>query len=179
MEKDFKIFGDKNFSDLSQEIYENSKLKKTQIDLLIQEVHGYIQGIEDIAVVGPILKELLDVGVKNDDNLLKLATVFQRIMMKSGKDESDIGLLSDDEKQQLMDSLEDAASDIQKKPDETSIDKIIECVSRITSIIKPFSGAFAIKAFWSGKKRIPPSAPTATMNKIILSRCWRGLVIAR
>jgi len=124
MEKDFKIFGDKNFSDLSQEIYENSKLKKTQIELLVQEVHGYIQGIEDVAVVGPILKELLDVGVKNDDNLLKLATVFQRIMMKSGKDESDIGLLSDDEKQQLMDSLEDAASDIQKKQDETSIDKI-------------------------------------------------------
>jgi len=124
MEKDFKIFGDKNFSDLSQEIYENSKLKKTQIELLVQEVHGYIQGIEDIAVVGPILKELLDVGVKNDDNLLKLATVFQRIMMKSGKDESDIGLLSDDEKQQLMDSLEDAATEIQKKQDETSIEKI-------------------------------------------------------
>ena len=124
MEKDFKIFGDKNFSDLSQEIYENSKLKKTQIELLVQEVHGYIQGIEDIAVVGPILKELLDVAVKNDDNLLKLATVFQRIMAKAGTDESDIGLLSDDEKQQLMDSLEDAATEIQKKQDETSIDKI-------------------------------------------------------
>ena len=126
MEKDFKIFGDKNFSDLSQEIYENSKLKKTQIELLVQEVHGYIQGIEDIAVVGPILKELLDVGVKNDDNLLKLSTLFQRIMAKAGTDESDIGLLSDDEKQQLLDSLEDAASEIQKKSDETSIEKIRE-----------------------------------------------------
>ena len=124
MEKDFKIFGDKNFSDLSQEIYENSKLKKTQIELLVQEVHGYIQGIEDIAVVGPILKELLDVGVKNDDNLLKLATVFQRIMAKTGNNDDDISLLSDDEKQQLMDSLEDAATEIQKKQDETSIDKI-------------------------------------------------------
>ena len=126
MEKDFKIFGDKNFSDLSQEIYENSKLKKTQIELLVQEVHGYIQGIEDIAVVGPILKELLDVGVKNDDNLLKLATVFQRIMAKAGNNDDDISLLSDDEKQQLMDSLEDAATEIQKKQDETSIDKIRE-----------------------------------------------------
>jgi len=126
MEKDFKIFGDKNFSDLSQEIYENSKLKKTQIELLVQEVHGYIQGIEDIAVVGPILKELLDVGVKNDDNLLKLATVFQRIMAKAGTDESDVALLSDDEKQQLLDSLEDAATEIQKKSDETSIEEIRE-----------------------------------------------------
>ena len=118
MEKDIKIFGDKNFSDLSQEIYENSKLKKTQIDLLIQEVHGYIQGIEDIAIVGPIIKELMDVGIKNDDNLVKLATLYQRIMSKQPIDDSDINLLSEEEKEQLMASLEDVSNDLQKKRDE-------------------------------------------------------------
>ena len=124
MEKDFKIFDNKNFSDLSKEIYENSKLKKTQIDLLIQEVHGYIQGIEDIAIVGPVLKELFDVAVKNDDNLLKLATVIQRIMSKHQFDDSDVSLLSDTEKQELMDSLEDAATELQKKSDDIDMDKI-------------------------------------------------------
>ena len=125
MEKDFNIFDDKNFSDLSKEIYENSKLKKTQIDILIQEVHGYIQGIEDIAIVGPVLKELFDVAVKNDDNLLKLATVIQRIMSKHQTiDDSDIGLLSDEEKEELMASLEDAAITLQKKSDEIDIGKI-------------------------------------------------------
>ena len=118
MEKDFNIFGDKNFSDLSQEIYENNKLKKTQIDLLIQEVHGYIQGIEDIAIVGPIIKELMDVGIKNDDNLVKLATIYQRIMSKQSVDESDVGFLSEEEKEQLMATLEDVSSDLQKKSDE-------------------------------------------------------------
>ena len=118
MEKDIKIFGDKNFSDLSQEIYENSKLKKTQIDLLIQEVHGYIQGIEDIAIVGPIIKELMDVGIKNDDNLVKLATIYQRIISKQPIDDSDINLLSDEEKEQLMATLEDVSNDLQKKRDE-------------------------------------------------------------
>ena len=118
MENDIKIFGDKNFSDLSQEIYENNKLKKTQIDLLIQEVHGYIQGIEDIAIVGPIIKELMDVGIKNDDNLVKLATLYQRIMSKQTVDDSDVGLLSEEEKEQLMASLEDVAEDLQKKKDE-------------------------------------------------------------
>ena len=118
MEKDFKIFGDKNFSDLSQEIYENNKVKKTQIDLLIQEVHGYIQGIEDIAIVGPIIKELMDVGIKNDDNLVKLATLYQRIMSKQTVDESDVGFLSEEEKEQLMASLEDVAEDLQKKRDD-------------------------------------------------------------
>ena len=118
MDNDIKIFGDKNFSDLSQEIYENNKLKKTQIDLLIQEVHGYIQGIEDIAIVGPIIKELMDVGIKNDDNLVKLATLYQRIMSKQSVDESDVGLLSEEEKEQLMASLEDVAEDLQKKKDD-------------------------------------------------------------
>ena len=118
MENDFNIFGDKNFSDLSQEIYENNKLKKTQIDLLIQEVHGYIQGIEDIAIVGPIIKELMDVGIKNDDNLVKLATIYQRIMSKQPIDDSDVGLLSEEEKEQLMATLEDVTTDLQKKSDE-------------------------------------------------------------
>ena len=118
MDNDIKIFGDKNFSDLSQEIYENNKLKKTQIDLLIQEVHGYIQGIEDIAIVGPIIKELMDVGIKNDDNLVKLATLYQRIMSKQTVDESDAGFLSEEEKEQLMASLEDVAEDLQKKRDD-------------------------------------------------------------
>ena len=124
MEKDFKIFDNKNFSDLSKEIYENSKLKKTQIDLLIQEVHGYIQGIEDIAIVGPVLKELFDVAVKNDDNLLKLATVIQRIMNKRADDDSDISLLSDAEKEELMNTLEDTAAELQKKSDGIDMDKI-------------------------------------------------------
>ena len=98
MEKDFNIFDGKNFSDLSKEIYDNSKLKKTQLDLLIQEVHGYIQGIEDIALVGPIIKELFDASIKNDDNLLKLATVIQRIMNKQVDAVDDTSLLSEDEK---------------------------------------------------------------------------------
>ena len=118
MENDYKIFGDKNFSDLSEEIYENTKLKKTQIDLLIQEVHGYIQGIEDIAVVGPIIKELMDVGIRNDDNLVKLATIYQRIMSKQTIDDGGAALLSEEEKEQLMATLEDVTTDLQKKKDE-------------------------------------------------------------
>ena len=124
MEKDFNIFDDKKFSDLSKEIYENSKLKKTQIDLFIEEVHSYIQGIEDIAIVGPVLKELFDVAVKNDDNLLKLATVIQRIMNKQADIVDDASLLTDDEKQELMDTLEEAAADLQDKSDEIQMDKI-------------------------------------------------------
>ncbi len=131
MEKDFNIFDGKNFSDLSKEIYDNSKLKKTQLDLLIQEVHGYIQGIEDIALVGPIIKELFDASIKNDDNLLKLATVIQRIMNKQADAVDDTSLLSEDEKEELMASLEDAAAALQNKSDEiqSSMTKVRKQVS--------------------------------------------------
>jgi|TARA_A100001515_G_scaffold141824_1_gene139361 hypothetical protein len=131
MEKDFNIFDGKNFSDLSKEIYDNSKLKKTQLDLLIQEVHGYIQGIEDIALVGPIIKELFDASIKNDDNLLKLATVIQRIMNKQADAVDDTSLLSEDEKEELMASLEDAAASLQNKSDEiqSSMTKVRKQVS--------------------------------------------------
>ena len=131
MEKDFNIFDGKNFSDLSKEIYDNSKLKKTQLDLLIQEVHGYIQGIEDIALVGPIIKELFDATIKNDDNLLKLATVIQRIMNKQADTVDDTSLLSEDEKEELMASLEDAAASLQNKSDEiqSSMTKVRKQVS--------------------------------------------------
>ena len=131
MEKDFNIFDGKNFYDLSKEIYDNSKLKKTQLDLLIQEVHGYIQGIEDIALVGPIIKELFDASIKNDDNLLKLATVIQRIMNKQADAVDDTSLLSEDEKEELMASLEDAAASLQNKSDEiqSSMTKVRKQVS--------------------------------------------------
>ena len=60
----------------------------------------------------------MDVGIKNDDNLVKLATLYQRIMSKQPLDDSDISLLSEEEKEQLMASLEDVADDLQKKKDE-------------------------------------------------------------
>ena len=65
-------------------------------------------------------------AVKNDDNLLKLATVIQRIMNKRADDDSDISLLSDAEKEELMNTLEDTAAELQKKSDDIDISKIKE-----------------------------------------------------
>ena len=52
------------------------------------------------------------------DNLLKLATVIQRIMNKQVDAVDDTSLLSEDEKEELMASLEDAAASLQGKSDE-------------------------------------------------------------
>ena len=115
---DIEIFEGKTFQDLTKDIYENSKNKKLQLDLLMQEVHGLINGIDDLVVVGPIIKELMDVSVKNDEHLVKLASVLQRIITRSqGGSDDDSLALSEQEKEELIQSLQETATDLQKESD--------------------------------------------------------------
>ena len=114
-----KMFDGKSFEDLAKDIYDNQKLKKTQIDLLIQELHSFIQTAEDALMIAPIIKEYFDVSVKNDEHLVKLASVVQRYISKSNEsksNENEFGL-SDNEKAELMSTLQTTVSDLQKESD--------------------------------------------------------------
>ena len=115
--KENVIFDGKSFQDLTKDIYENSKNKKLQIDLLIQEVHGMITTIDDAVMVAPIIKEYMDVSVKNDEHLVKLAGVLQRIISKSSGADDESMLLSDAEKEELMGTLQDTVQDLQNESD--------------------------------------------------------------
>ena len=112
-----EIFEGKTFQDLTKDIYENSQKKKLQIDLLIQEVHGMITNINDVVMVAPIIKEFMDVSVKNDEHLVKLAGVLQRILVKTTGATDETMLLSDSEKEDLMLTLQDTVTDLQKESD--------------------------------------------------------------
>ena len=115
---EIEIFEGKTFQDLTKDIYENANNKKQQLDLLVQEIHGFITSIDDIVLIAPIIKELMDVSVKNDEHLVKLASVLQRIITRSqiGSDEDSLAL-SDQEKEDLIQTLQEAATDIQKESD--------------------------------------------------------------
>tara|TARA_R110002020_G_scaffold6189_1_gene25856 strand:+ start:740 stop:1165 length:426 start_codon:yes stop_codon:yes gene_type:complete len=117
MPKENEIFDGKTFQDLTKDIYENTKNRKTQIDLLISEIHGFITTIDDVVMVAPIIKEYMDTAVKNDEHLVKLAGVLQRIISKSQGDSDESMLLSDEEKEELMGTLQDTVEDLQKESD--------------------------------------------------------------
>ena len=112
-----EIFDGKTFQDLTKDIYENSQKKKLQIDLLIQEIHGFIQTIDDVVMVAPIIKEYMDVSIKNDEHLVKLAGVLQRIISKSNGVSEESMLLSESEKDELMATLQDTVEDLQSESD--------------------------------------------------------------
>lgn len=114
---DFIIFEDKTFSDLAQDIYTTSKKKELQIDNLISQLKPLVTSVGAAQAIVPLVKEYLEVGVKNDEQLVKLAAVLQRHVsslqrMKGGGSSSDEFILSEEEKLQLLQLAEQEIKDI-------------------------------------------------------------------
>jgi len=101
---DSLIFGKKKYSDLMKEIYDNSKQKQQQIVALIGELKPLINDIGDATLIVPLIKEYMEVGVKNDEHLIKLAAIIQRSLQNS-TDEGNLSM-TDEEKDQLMQEIE-------------------------------------------------------------------------
>ena len=117
MSTEFELFEGKSFSDLMKDIYHNSKKKDRQINTLIQELQPLIKNIGDATIIVPLIKEYLDVSVKNDEHLVKLAAVVQRLVNSSTK-LSDVGDeygMTEAEKEQLLIIAENELKEIQKE----------------------------------------------------------------
>lgn len=117
MTKDDEIFKGKTFSDLMSDIYQNQKKKDRQLKLLIAQLEPMVKNLNDASVVVPLIKEYLDISVKNDDALIKLAAIVQRMMKDSGGGDGGF-LLSEDEKRQLMDAIDEVEKDLPKEPED-------------------------------------------------------------
>ena len=120
MSQDYEIFEGKTLSDVFKDIYDNSKTNKQQLEVLMKEVVGFIKDGDTAVQIIPMLKEYLEINVKNDEQLVKLATIVQRITAaeKRVSDSGDEFGLSDAEKQQLMDAIEGDVQELQTKKDE-------------------------------------------------------------
>ena len=99
------IFGKKKFSDILGEIYDNQKKKETQITALISELKPLISDIGDATMIVPLIKEYMELGIKNDEALIKVATIFQRIFANEGNEENGFGI-SEEEKEQLLKEIQ-------------------------------------------------------------------------
>ena len=117
---DFEIFEGKTLSDVFKDIYDNSKTNKQQLEVLMKEVVGFIKDGDTAVQIIPMLKEYLEINVKNDEQLVKLATIVQRITAaeKRVSDSGDEFGLSEAEKEQLMSAIESDVQELQIKKDE-------------------------------------------------------------
>jgi tRNA U34 5-carboxymethylaminomethyl modifying GTPase MnmE/TrmE len=135
MSTEFELFSGTNFSDLMRDVYHNSKKKSRQIDTLIKSLEPMIKNVGDATVIVPLIKDYLEVSVKNDDALVKLAAVVQRLVSASNKEDdgNEFGL-SEEERKRLLEEAEAEIENIQEtnKP-EQKIDVISTKLSDLSS----------------------------------------------
>ena len=136
--KDAPIFENTTFSSLLQDIYKNSTNKRKQIDILINELRPLIKQLSDAVQVVPLIKEYMEVGVKNDEQLVKMAGVYQKFIAaeirgKEGTNLGGNGLLTDAEKAQLLDEIKEESTQLVEKKEKVShsLDGLIKKVDEL------------------------------------------------
>jgi hypothetical protein len=98
-----EVFKGKTFSNILEEIYDNQRKKDKQINALINELKPMIEEIGDATLIVPLIKEYLEIGVKNDDLLVKMAALVQRTLNNT-ESSTQLGI-SDEEKEQLLNAV--------------------------------------------------------------------------
>ncbi len=120
MSLDKEIFDGKSLSDLFSEIHSNSSNTRVQVKALIGELKPLIENIGDATLIVPMIKEYMEIGVKNDEQLIKLATIVQRIESANAKGEGG-DMFDVSELQDLLEESEDTkeeVEDVEKKATE-------------------------------------------------------------
>ena len=120
---DYEVFDGKSLSDVFKDIYDNTEKNRQQLDVLTRELVSFIKDGDSAVQIVPMLKEYLEINVKNDDQLVKIAAIVQRLVASESKGGSEESYgLSDSEKEQLMKAVEETAEDVQKYSDNITED---------------------------------------------------------
>ena len=117
MSTEFELFPGKSLGGLFKDIYDNQQTKKLRISELIAEMRKLVRHSQDMMAMGPIIRDLIDSSVRNDDALIKMAAIAQRIIGNNQKSEGDSGFLSNDEKEQLLKELDQTISEVSNDHD--------------------------------------------------------------
>ena len=121
MANEYEIFEGKTLSSLFKDIYKNSEYNRKQLDVLTKEIVGFIKDGDTAIQIVPMIKEYLEINVKNDEVLVKMAGIVQKIIASEQKigSENEFGL-SDMEKEQLLKGIDEVVVDLQKRSDEVT-----------------------------------------------------------
>jgi len=119
MSNDYEIFKGKSLASLFEDIYQNQTYNRNQLDVLTKNITSMIKDGDTAVQIIPMMKEYLEINVRNDELLIKLASIVQKIISaeNKGESESEFGL-SENEKEQILQTIvEHDTMDLQKASD--------------------------------------------------------------
>lgn len=110
---DYEVFKGVGFKDICQHIYKNQLTRKEQIDVFIADLRPLVKTVSDAMIVVPLIKGYMDTANTNDDHLVKLASIIQKLMtaQATGGPEGNIGL-TEAEKKAMWEDIEKANQDL-------------------------------------------------------------------
>ena len=115
---EYVVFDDKTLSDVFKDIYKNTDSKREQINMFITKLVRQIRTPEDAAVISPIIKDFMEVNVRNDEHIVRIAQIAQRAIAIGTKATSSTELLTEEEKQQLLSNIKLEIDDLQQETTE-------------------------------------------------------------
>lgn len=134
--KNPEIFKGKNFQDILEEIHTHAAKKRESIEKLTDTIADMIKTPAEAAILVPTVKELIDIGIKNDEHLVKIATIVQRLMTSDGA--SNIGaqgewVLTQDDRDKLLKEAKEFTAEVDE-----DIEEISEKIESVKSKAKSF-----------------------------------------
>jgi len=120
MDRSEEIWKGKNLNSIFEDIYKKSQEKDRQIKMLIGELRPLIENVGDATIIVPLIKEYMEVAIKNDDHIVKMAGIVQRLISSTQRATAvggDNFLLTDAEKAQLLSDLDEIEASTEDNSD--------------------------------------------------------------
>lgn len=136
------VFDDKSLADVLKEVYQNTVVKRETLDDVVEQLRSYMTSPGDAMVLAPMIKDLLEVSTRNEENLLKIASVVVRIHngAKNVNIQSNTFLISDEEREYLQRLAKESAAKLREISEreviqlESGEEKINKLNNRLVSI---------------------------------------------
>lgn len=124
MDFNFEIYEGKSYKDLLKDIVVNTENKRDQLDIIVTELKDKIKSINDAIILAPIIQSYLETSVKNDDQLIKLSAILQRLVCSQVENGNGNGIgLTEEEKNQLLKDIKEIDLDFKNPINITKIEK--------------------------------------------------------
>lgn len=124
---DVTAFGETSLGDILEEAHNRSQEQKEIVERLVDQLSDLMESEEDAVALVPLIKEYLEINVQNNEQLVKIAQVIQRMYNASIKQSGDDGGggvgFTDEEKEELRgiaeemgeEEMEDLMGEAKKK----------------------------------------------------------------
>jgi len=127
MDTDFELFKGKSFKDLCKDIYNNQESRKSQIEIVINDLRPLIKTSNDALMIVPLIKGYIDSANVNDQHLIRLAAIIQKLITVPADGPGGTSGLSEEEKKELMkeiNAIKESDKEIADKLENSLEDKV-------------------------------------------------------